>query len=89
MVGKALLNLDEIARTLAPDFDPNAAIRAQSVDIMRRKFQSSLSPSRVFTSILEAKETLEELPRRVNTILERYLRQLPPPLKLGDFTLSF
>jgi ubiquinone biosynthesis protein len=27
MVGKTLLNLDEIGRTLAPQFDPNAAIR--------------------------------------------------------------
>jgi len=71
MVGKALLNLDEIARTLAPEFDPTRAIRDNTVAIMQRKFRASLSPGRLFTSVLEAKETLEELPRRVNTILER------------------
>ena len=71
MVGKALLNLDEIACTLAPEFDPTRAIRDNTVAIMQRKFRASLSPGRLFTSVLEAKETLEELPRRVNTILER------------------
>ena len=71
MVGKALLNLDEIARTLAPEFDPTRAIRDNTVAIMQHKFRASLSPGRLFTNVLEAKETLEELPRRLNTILER------------------
>lgn len=71
MVGKALLNLDEIARTLAPEFDPTRSIRDNTVAIMQHKFRASLSPGRLFTSVLEAKETLEELPRRLNTILDR------------------
>ncbi|MDQ6621722.1 MAG: AarF/UbiB family protein [Pseudomonadota bacterium] len=71
MVGKALLNLDEIARTLAPSFDPTRAIRDNTVAIMQHKFRASLSPGRLFTSVLEAKETLEELPRRLNMILDR------------------
>lgn len=71
MVGKALLNLDQIARTIAPDFDPNASIRDNTVAIMQEKFRASLSPGRLFTSVLEAKEAIEELPGRVNTILER------------------
>src|SRR5581483_8530437 len=71
MVGKALLDLDEIARTLAPEFDPTRAIRDNTVAIMQQKFRASLSPGRLVTSVFEAKETLEELPRRLNAILDR------------------
>ena len=35
MLGKTLLNLDLVARTLDPDFDPNAAIRRNAADITR------------------------------------------------------
>mgnify|MGYP006200118545 CR=1 FL=1 len=34
MVGKALLNLDEVGRTLDPDFEPNAAIRRHAAELM-------------------------------------------------------
>ena len=33
-VGRMLLHLDVIGRTLDPDFDPNAAIRRHAADLM-------------------------------------------------------
>ena len=35
MLGKTLLNLDQVGRTLDPDFDPNASIRRNAAELMR------------------------------------------------------
>jgi predicted unusual protein kinase regulating ubiquinone biosynthesis (AarF/ABC1/UbiB family) len=70
MVGKALLNLDHIARTLAPALDVNAAIRRNASSLMQRRLLQSISPGTMFSTVLEAKEFAEQLPRRINRVLE-------------------
>ncbi len=70
MLGKTLLNLDHIARTLAPALEVNAAIRRHTSSLMQRRLLKSLSPGTVFTTMLEAKEFAEQLPRRINRVLE-------------------
>jgi ubiquinone biosynthesis protein len=70
MLGKTLLNLDHIARCLAPTLDVNAAIRRNASSLMQRRLLKSLSPGTVFTTMLEAKEFAEQLPRRINKVLE-------------------
>jgi ubiquinone biosynthesis protein len=70
MLGKALLNLDHIARCLAPSLDVNAAIRKNASTLMQRRMLKSLSPGTVFSTVLEAKEFAEQLPRRINRVLE-------------------
>jgi len=70
MLGKTLLNLDHIARCLAPSLDVNAAIRRNASSLMQRRLLKSLSPGTVFTTVLEAKEFAEQLPRRINRVLE-------------------
>ncbi len=70
MLSKALLNLDEIGRTLDPEFEPNASIRRNSVEIMRQRLVQSLSPGNLFAAAMEAREFAQELPRRVNRILD-------------------
>jgi ubiquinone biosynthesis protein len=70
MLGKTLLNLDEIGRTLAPDFDVNAAIRRNATELMRRRMMKTASPGGLFTSMLDMKEFAERLPGRVNRILD-------------------
>lgn len=70
MLGKALLTLDNIARTLAPALDVNASIRQNASKLMQRRLMHSLSPGTVFTTMLEAKEFAEQLPRRINRVLE-------------------
>ena len=69
LLGKALLNLDHIARKLDPVFDPNAAIRRHAGELMSRRMRSDLSPGNVVATLLEAKELAEQLPARVNQIL--------------------
>jgi predicted unusual protein kinase regulating ubiquinone biosynthesis (AarF/ABC1/UbiB family) len=70
MVGKALLNLDEVARTLAPQFRPEAAIREEISELVRRRMLHSISPGNVFAAALEAKDFAEQLPARVNKVME-------------------
>ncbi|HUP39216.1 MAG TPA: AarF/ABC1/UbiB kinase family protein [Vicinamibacterales bacterium] len=70
MLGKMLLTLDNIARTLAPTLDVNASIRKNASSLMQRRLLKSLSPGTVFTTVLEAKEFAEQLPRRINRVLE-------------------
>lgn len=69
LLGKALLNLDHIARTLDPGFDPNAAIRRHAGELLSRRMRRDLSPGNVVATLLEAKELAEQLPARVNQIL--------------------
>ena len=70
MLGKTLLTLDNIARLLAPALDVNASIRNNASSLMQRRLLKSLSPGTVFPTVLEAKEFAEQLPRRINRVLE-------------------
>ena len=70
MLGKALLNLDQVGRTLDPEFDPNVSIRKNAAEIMRRRLQKGISPGNVFATIMEMNEFVQRLPGRVNKILD-------------------
>ena len=70
MLGKALLNLDQIARTLDPAFDPNQAIRDHVGEMTSRQLWRSASPGNAFTALLDTKEFVERLPARVNKIMD-------------------
>lgn len=70
MLGKALLNLDQVANHLDPTFDPNTAIRDHVGEIMRRKMLQSASPARVLAAALDAKEFVEKFPGRVNKVMD-------------------
>ncbi|HYJ79344.1 MAG TPA: AarF/UbiB family protein, partial [Longimicrobiaceae bacterium] len=71
MLGRALLALDQVGRTLDPDFDPNASIRRNVSDILRRRMLRSLSPGRAFANLLEVNELVQKLPARINRMLDR------------------
>jgi len=70
MLGKTLLNLDLVGRTLCPEFDPNAAIRKNAAEIMHQRTMKSLSPGNLLAGMIEAKEFIEKLPGRLNELLE-------------------
>ena len=74
MLGKTLLNLDQVGCTLDPDFDPNASIRRNASELMRQRVRKSLSPGSLFAGVMEMKDFAENLPRRVNTILDHVAR---------------
>ncbi len=71
MIGKTLLNLDEIGHVLAPHFDPNAAIRRHAADITQEQIGRDLSAASLFSTAVEMKSFVQRLPVRVNRILDR------------------
>ena len=70
MLSKALLNLDQVANRLDPDFDPNAAIEDHVGAIMRRKMLGSASPANLLSAAMDAKEFAQKLPGRVNKVMD-------------------
>ncbi|HEX6910197.1 MAG TPA: AarF/ABC1/UbiB kinase family protein [Longimicrobium sp.] len=70
MLGRALLALDLVGHTLDPAFDPNAAIRRDASDMMRRRMLKNASPGRMFANLLEMNELVQKLPRQVNRAME-------------------
>ena len=70
LLGKTLLNLDEVGRTLAPDFDVQDSLRRNANELMMERMRRSVTPSAAFSSLLEAKNFAERLPGRINRILD-------------------
>jgi hypothetical protein len=70
MLGKTLLQLDEVGKILDPDFDTDAAIRRNSADLMSKRLSKDASKGSVFTSLLEMKEFALGLPVRLNKIMD-------------------
>ncbi len=70
MLGKTLLNLEEIARTLAPDCAVDEILRNDANALMQRRMLKSLTPANLFASALEARELVQKLPGRINRLLD-------------------
>jgi len=70
LLGKTLLQLDQIGRTLAPKFDPNESIRRNASKILNERLKSSFTEGRAFSTLLEAKQFIGALPSRLNKILD-------------------
>jgi len=68
MLGKALLNLDQVARILDPDFDPTAAIRGHTDTILESQMRPSSGSA--FATLMEARDFVEQLPGRVNKVMD-------------------
>ncbi len=71
MLGKTLLNIDRVAKTLAPDFDVNESIRENAVSVMRKRMLHSASPTNTLSTLLEMNEFMQRLPGRLNKVLDR------------------
>lgn len=70
MLGKMLLNLDEVARALDPDLDVNATIRRKGVELMTRRMKHAVTSGGMLSAVLEAREFAGKLPGRVNRVLD-------------------
>src|SRR5215204_1011567 len=62
LLGKTLLNLDEVGQTLAPGFDVQESLRRNANDLMMERMRRSITPSSAFSALLEAKTFAERLP---------------------------
>ncbi len=70
MLGKTLLNLDQVGRALEPEFDPNASIRRNAAEILQQRLVKSISPANLFSGVLELKDLIQRLPARLNKIID-------------------
>ncbi len=70
MLGKTLLQLDEVGKILDPDFDPDAAIRRNVTDIMTKRLAKDTSKGSFFATLLDMKQFVAGLPVRLNKIMD-------------------
>ncbi|MDQ1746482.1 MAG: ubiquinone biosynthesis protein [Frankiaceae bacterium] len=68
MVGKALLNLDHVARILDPDVAPLEIVQSRAVELARGGMTPSLSG--MLNAAMEARDFAEQLPGRVNRAMD-------------------
>jgi predicted unusual protein kinase regulating ubiquinone biosynthesis (AarF/ABC1/UbiB family) len=70
MLGKTLLQLDEVGKILDPAFDPNASIRRHVGELMSQRLLKNTTPGSVVSSLLEMKDFVGGLPSRLNKIMD-------------------
>jgi predicted unusual protein kinase regulating ubiquinone biosynthesis (AarF/ABC1/UbiB family) len=70
MLAKALLNLDQVARTLDPGVQIDGIIERHVAAVMRRRMKETARPATVLRSALDAAAFAEQLPGRLNKVLE-------------------
>ena len=70
ILGKTLMQLDQVGKILSPNFNPNVSTRRNVAKIMTRHMFKSASPGKLFGSFLEMKDFVGGLPERVNKLLD-------------------
>ena len=70
LLGKTLLQLDEVSKILNPRFDPNAAIRRNATEIMTQRMNKQATQGSVLSTILEMRDFVTGLPVRLNKMMD-------------------
>jgi predicted unusual protein kinase regulating ubiquinone biosynthesis (AarF/ABC1/UbiB family) len=70
LLGKTLLNLDQVGRALDPTFDPNASIRRNAAELTAERVRRSLSPGNLMVSLIELRDFAQRLPARLNRLFD-------------------
>jgi ubiquinone biosynthesis protein len=70
LLGKTLLQLDEVGKLLDPAFDPNAAIRRYAGEILSHGIERGALQGSILGSLLEMKNFVSGLPSRANRIMD-------------------
>ena len=70
LLGKTILNLEEVAQLLDPEFDPARVIKREAPELIARRLKDDLEPGAVFRRALQAKQFAEALPERLDRLLE-------------------
>ena len=70
LLGKTLLQLDEVGKILHPGFDPNASIRNNAAEITSRRLKKTSTRGNLLATAMEFKEFMGGLPTRLNRIMD-------------------
>ena len=73
LLGKTLLQLDEVGKILDPAFDPNASIRRNVSELMTRRMRKHATQGSALSSLLEMKDFIGGLPSRINRALDTFI----------------
>ena len=70
LLGKTMLQLDQIGRILDPKFEPTASIRRNVAALMAQSMRKELTQGNLFASLLEMKDFTVGLPARLNRLMD-------------------
>jgi ubiquinone biosynthesis protein len=70
LLGKTLLELDDVGRILDPSFDPNASIRRNAGQITATRLGRESTQGSMVNALLEMKDFTVNLPSRLNRIMD-------------------
>jgi len=69
LLGKTLLNLEQVASLLDPDIDMKGIVEDHLEHVMRQRLRRSLSPSNLAAELIDVQSLLREAPRKVSDLL--------------------
>ncbi|GAB2770241.1 AarF/UbiB family protein [Actinomadura fibrosa] len=70
ILGKILLNMDQIIAFLAPELDLRESVTKYLNKHMQTEMLKDFAPEEIFSVLLESKNLLEHLPSRINKVTE-------------------
>jgi ubiquinone biosynthesis protein len=70
LLGKTLLELDDVGRILDPTFDPNACVRRHAGELMVTRLGKEATQGNAINALLEMKNFTVQLPSRLNRIMD-------------------
>ena len=71
LLAKALFNLDAVARSLDPNFNPSESIREYTSEIANKRAKREMSPSRLFQMAAETSDLIRALPHRLDVLTQK------------------
>lgn len=74
ILGKILLNIDQIVAVLKPDYNLQQAIKDYAGKMMQAKLRQELLPENILSNLVELKKLGKHLPERLNKITENLAR---------------
>jgi len=75
LLGKTLLQLDEVGKILDPTFDASASIRHNVGELVLQRMGKHATQGSLFNSLLEMKEFVGGLPSRLDRIMDAIINQ--------------
>nr|WP_299201625.1 AarF/UbiB family protein [uncultured Brumimicrobium sp.] len=70
VLGKILLNMDQIVATLTPEYDMQKTVKEYVKYLMQKKVKDNIKPGNLMELFLEMKDLTENLPFRLNKFSE-------------------
>jgi predicted unusual protein kinase regulating ubiquinone biosynthesis (AarF/ABC1/UbiB family) len=70
ILGKILLNMDQIIAFLAPEYNLREAVKSYMNKLLQNKMLNELKPEEILSILLDSKKLVENLPDRIDKITE-------------------